>query len=116
MIVDTLKYSSDQALINIYGFVIMPNHLHLIWEQNKKYGKETAQGSFLKFTAQGFLKKLKANEDSKKYEVDSANKKHEIWQRDSLSIKIFTREVAREKLNYLHFNPVSKKWMLSKDD
>jgi putative transposase len=94
----------------------MPNHIHLIWRQNNLNGKETAQGSFLKYTAHQFLKRLKIEGASKKYEVNAANKKHEIWQRDSLSIEIYSREVAEQKLDYLHFNPVSGKWKLSKDD
>ena len=78
--------------------------------------RETPQGSFLKYSAHEFLKKLKQNGASKIYEVNAANKKHEIWQRDSLSIEIYSREVARQKLNYIHFNPVSGKWKLAKDD
>ena len=50
------------------------------------------------------------------YEVNAANKKHEIWQRDSLSIEIYSRAVAMQKLQYIHFNRVSKKWQLAKDD
>lgn len=48
-------------------------------------GKETVQGSFLKYTAHELLKKLKAAGASAHYEVNAANKKHEIWQRDSSS-------------------------------
>jgi hypothetical protein len=59
--------------------------------------KETAQGSFLKYTAHEFLKNLKETGDSARYEVNAANKKHEIWQRDSLSVEIYTREVAKKK-------------------
>jgi hypothetical protein len=33
-----------------------------------------------------------------------------------LSIEIYSREVARQKLDYIHFNPVSGKWKLAKDD
>jgi len=29
-IIDSLKYLSDKELITVYGFVIMPNHIHLI--------------------------------------------------------------------------------------
>ena len=50
------------------------------------------------------------------YEVNAANKKHELWQRDSLSVEIYSKAVAVQKLNYIHFNPVSGKWKLSKDD
>ena len=63
-----------------------------------------------------FLQHLKANGNSKYYEVNEANKKHEIWQRDSLAIEIYSREVAKQKIDYIHFNPVTGKWQLAKDD
>ena len=116
IIIDSLKYLSDKKLITVFGFVIMPNHIHLIWQQNNLNGKETPKGSLLKHTAHLFLKELKANGNSKYYEVNEANKKHEIWQRDSLGVEIYSREVARQKLDYMHFNPVTGKWKLSKDD
>jgi putative transposase len=113
IIVDTLKYLSDNELISVYTFAPqacgVPNHIHLIWEQNKMNGKETAKGSLLKHTAHSFLKELKINGNLNLYEVNVANKKHEIWQRDSLGIEIYTREVAKQKLDYIHFNPVSGK-------
>jgi putative transposase len=120
IIVDTLKYLSDKELITVYAFASqacgVPNHIHLVWEQNKMNGKETAKGSLLKHTAHLFLKQLKENGTSKYYEVNEANKKHEIWQRDSIGIEIYSREVARQKIDYIHFNPISGKWLLAKDD
>ena len=44
-------------------------------------------------------------------------KKHEIWQRDSLrSVEVYSRQVAVQKLAYIHFNRVRKKWSLAKDN
>ena len=116
LIIDYLRKLSDANLITIYAFVIMPNHVHFIWRQNNLNGKETPQGSFLKYTGHEFLKKLQLAGKSKMYEVNAANKKHEIWQRDSLSVEIYSREVAVQKLEYIQFNPVSGVWKLSKDD
>ena len=116
IIIDTLKYLSDKRLITVYAFVIMPNHIHLIWQQNELNGKETAKGSLLKYTAYTFLKQLKETNTTKQYEVYETNKKHEIWQRDSLGIEIYSRAVAKQKIDYIHFNPVSGKWLLAKDD
>ena len=116
IIINYLKELHEKQLLKIYGFIIMPIHIHIIWKQLQKNGKETPQGSFLKYTAHEFLKKLKLKGTSKMYEVTAANKKHEIWQRDSLSVKIYSRQVALQKLNYIHYNPVSNKWQLSKDD
>ncbi len=116
LITDYLRQLTQKQLITVYAFVIMPNHIHLIWQQNKLNGKETPQASFLKYTAHEFLKMLKANGQSHLYEIIAANKKHEIWQRDPVSIEIYSRQVAIQKLQYIHFNPVTGKWKLAKDD
>ena len=97
IVVDSLKYLSDKGLITVYAFVIMPNHIYLIWQQNDFNGKVTPKGSLLKYSAHLLLRQLKVNGNSKYYEVNEANKKHEIWQRDSLDIEIYMREVAKQK-------------------
>ena len=61
LIINCLKKLCDDGLLTVYGFVLMPNHVHIIWQQNKLNGKETPQGSFLKHTAHEFLKKLKVS-------------------------------------------------------
>ncbi len=81
LIIDFLRELSDKGLITVYAFVIMPNHIHLIWQQNELNGKETPKGSLLKYTSHCFLQQLKARGESSMYEVNAANKKHEIWQR-----------------------------------
>ena len=53
----------------------MPNHVHFLWQQLHKNGKETPQGNFPKYTAHEFLKTLKQNDTSKLYEVNAKNKK-----------------------------------------
>ncbi len=116
VIINSLKKLSDDNLISVYAFVVMPNHIHLLWSQDGMNGKETPKGSLLKYTAHIFLKYLKASGKGELYRVNAMNKKHEIWQRDSLGIEIYNRTIAQQKLNYIHFNPVSGKWQLSKTD
>ena len=115
LIVRYLKELSDREFIKVYSFVIMPTHVHFIWQQLQKNGKETRQGSFLKYTAHEFLKKLKEDGASRPYEVNAANKKHQIWQRGSLSIEIGNIAFAKQKIEYIHFNPISGKWGLAKN-
>ena len=87
VITDSLRFLSEAGKIDVYGFVIMPNHVHLIWKINEMNGKESSHGSFLKYTAHMFKKYLKTNEPSflNKFAVDAENKKYEFWQRDSLA-------------------------------
>jgi putative transposase len=51
IIIDSLQNLVARNLITVYGYVIMPNHLHLIWEMNEKNGKELPSASFLKWIA-----------------------------------------------------------------
>jgi REP element-mobilizing transposase RayT len=92
----------------------MPNHIHLLWEQLKMNGKEFPKNSFEKFTAHRFSKKLEAEnpEELKKFRVEASDRKYNFWQRDPLAIRIFSREMAAQKLNYMHFNPLQEQWQL----
>ena len=49
------------------------------------------------------------------YSVDAANKEYEFWQRDFLAVHLYTKEVAYQKLDYLHNNPVAGRWQLVND-
>ena len=60
VVISSLEYLSNAEKIEVYAFVIMPNHVHLIWKTNELNGKETAQGSFLKYTAHEFRKMLRS--------------------------------------------------------
>jgi len=117
VIIDSLEYLSSRGKIDVFAFVIMPNHIHLIWRINETNGKETTQGSFLKVTAHQF-KKMLINEGGnviEDYAVEAHNKKYEFWQRDSLAIPLYTKKVAYQKMDYLHYNPVADQWQLAKD-
>jgi putative transposase len=117
VIIDSLQYLTDEGKIDVFAFIIMPNHIHFIWRVNEPNGKESPQGSFLKYTAHTFKKMLQKEGVGAlaSYKVEEKNKKYEFWQRDSLAIPLFTRKVALQKLNYLHNNPLSERWNLVKD-
>ena len=116
VIIDSLQYLSDTGKVDVFAFIIMPNHIHLIWRTNEPNGKESPQGSFLKHTAHEFKKMLQreGHDQLNKYKVKAANKDYEFWQRDSLAIPLFTRKVAFQKLKYIHNNPLAEHWQLVK--
>lgn len=60
IIIGSLKYLVEQQTLTMYGFVIMPNHIHLIWEMLDENGKEMPHASFMKFTSHEFKRKLKS--------------------------------------------------------
>jgi putative transposase len=50
----------------------------------------------------------------KKYEVRASDRKYNIWLRDPLAVRTLSKEMAEEKLNYLHCNPLQTHWNLCK--
>ena len=61
IIIDSLKYLSENQKIHLHAFVIMDSHLHLLWHIISPYQREDVQRDFLKYTAQMILKDLRTN-------------------------------------------------------
>ena len=114
IVINSLQWLVQNKLMRIYGYVIMPNHIHLLWEQLKMNGKELPKSSFEKYTAKSLVNKMKAENDValKNYLVVATDRQHNIWLRDPLSIKIFSLEMCVQKLDYMHLNPLQPHWLL----
>ncbi|MGM9475511.1 transposase [Pedobacter sp. GSP4] len=112
IILNSFEYLTSLNKLEIFGFVIMPNHIHVVLRTKELNGKETVQGSFLKYTAHEFKKLLTTN-DLLNYRISLANKNYEFWQRDPLAIHLYSPEVAYQKLDYLHNNPCTTHWQLA---
>jgi putative transposase len=115
IVIDSLQFLVNNNKIKLYGYVIMPNHIHLLIEVlNPQSKNENFQHSFLSYTAHQFKKYLKTNNNNelKKYEVNDSDRTNQFWERNPLSIEIYSREVAEQKLRYFHNNPLSRKMEL----
>ena len=115
IILGSLQHLVDQQAVKVYAFVIMPNHIHLLWQPVSNEKVKNVQLSFMKFTAQKILFQL---QDSKHpqiddFLVDKKDRKYQIWQRNPLAVELYSRKVIEQKLDYIHNNPVQGKWMLT---
>ncbi len=59
---------------------------------------------------------MQMNDDSmlERLVVNAKDRKFQLWERNSLSIDLFTQKVLEQKLNYIHSNPLQYKWRLAK--
>jgi len=108
ILISSLKFLIHNNRIVLYGFVIMDNHIHLIWQISDAYKPHEVQQSFMKFTSQMMLKELRNNHKKALalFEVNAKDRKHQIWERNALSVSLFNRNVFLQKLEYIHNNPV----------
>jgi putative transposase len=116
LIIDTWKSLVDKNLLSIYGFVIMPNHLHVLWEHKSLNGKEMPHASFNKATAHEIRKDLLKHHPKvlDYFKVSDRDRSYRIWQRDPLAVLMDSKWKFEQKLEYIHNNPLTEKWNLAK--
>lgn len=110
---------------SVLGYVIMPNHVHALIGYGK-YEKSlnTILGNGKRFMAYDIVNSLKQRKNDALLKtlasgVPPAEKRrgklHEVF-RDTFDEKLCrTYEFVQQKLDYIHSNPVSKKWSLVPD-
>ncbi len=115
IIIEAINRRVEIQQVTVYGFVIMPNHLHLIWQLHDGINKAEFQRDLLKFTARSILKFMRMNDDPMlaQLKVRAADRSFQIWERNSLSIDLFSEKVFLQKLDYIHNNPLQPKWALA---
>jgi REP element-mobilizing transposase RayT len=113
-LVDALRFRVAKKEVTIYGFVIMPNHIHIIWQIHDGLERKDFQRDFLKFTAKHILNWCSENDILlyNQLEVKARDRNYQVWERNSLSIDIYSELVLFQKLNYLHNNPLQPHWNL----
>ena len=116
-ILRSLELLVGRKKIKVYGFVIMPNYIHLIWRNLEMNGKEFPDESFKKFTSHVFKKELKNNDPVllESFLVNKADRQYQFWIRNALPVEILSREMLEQKLSYLHMNPLQKHWDFASD-
>ena len=108
VVIKSLRFLVFQKRINLYAFVIMSNHIHLIWQPILVYTPDKIQHSLMSFTAHEFKKDLQQNhpEVLSEFKVNVPDREYQFWERNALGIDLFDEEVFIQKLEYVHSNPL----------
>ncbi len=114
IVVDSMQWHCDQQRALIHGFVIMPNHIHIVWTSTLKAEHWQNGTSLLKNTGHEFKKYLKQNNPNQllQFQSTQADRAYHFWERRPRSIEILNRDIAWQKLSYMHRNPIQDKWKL----
>jgi REP element-mobilizing transposase RayT len=115
LVLEEWRKLADKDLVTIYGFVIMPNHLHIVWELKKKNGKEMPHASFNKAVGHELVKDLKVSHPQllPYFKVEEKEREYRIWQANPLAILMDTKAKCSQKLDYMHTNPLQEQWNLA---
>jgi len=116
IVIEALKFRIAQGQVKVGAYVIMPNHMHIIWRIQNDFKLEDVQRDFLKFTAKKIIERIKQVHGQKKLEeiyVSAKDRVFQVWKRDSLSIDLFSERFVQQKIGYVHANPCQPHWNLA---
>ena len=98
IILNSLEFLVLKNKLIVYGFVIMPNHIHIIWQNLELNGKEMPYESFMKYTSHEFQTQLRLSDSDlfKHFLVKKSDRNTQFWQRGALPIEILSREMLEQ--------------------
>jgi putative transposase len=112
-ILDSLNFYRHQHKCKIFGYVIMPDHLHLlIYPTGESSTVSDFTRDFKRFTSGRISRQaeLENKSDWMKTFLESGEQSQrgekQVWQESFWEQMIYTEKFMRQKLNYIHMNPV----------
>lgn len=116
VIIESLDYCRKNKGMEIYGYCIMPSHVHLIFRSAEADPSGLIR-DFKGFTSRKMLKTIEENAQESRKEwmlwmFEKAGKKNsnvknrQFWQQNNKPIELWSLKVFEQKLNYIHNNPV----------
>jgi len=110
---------------SVIGYVIMPNHLHVLLHLPLQLKSvNTITGNAKRFMAYAIIKSLEQDgqetllqelQDGVKQRERKKGQRHRVFEESFDAKECFSLAFIEQKLTYMHYNPVSGKWMLADD-
>lgn len=109
----------------IFGYVIMTNHIHLIARARNQNLSEVVR-DFKKFTSAKLVEAIKREEESRREwmlsrfqnaaATNARSKNYQLWTHENHAMELRSPEFVRQKINYIHENPVRAGWVEKQED
>ena len=115
--IESLNFCIKEKGLFVHAWVLMSNHLHAVVSAKEGYVLSDIVRDFKKFTAGKILTELeKSTFESRKSwliwlfksagKQNSRNETYQFWQQQNHPIELNNPEITRERMNYLHQNPI----------
>lgn len=116
IIIDSLAYCQKSKGLNLHGWCLMTNHLHLLVSSREDFLLSDFVRDFKKFTNKKIIATVTEEPESRrdwmmyrfKYHAkyNSRIEDYKVWQDGYHAIECYNSEVFNQKLDYIHYNPV----------
>jgi REP element-mobilizing transposase RayT len=112
----SLQYCRSEKDMEVYAYCFMPSHVHFIFRDSNENPTALLR-DFKKHTSKQVLKAIEDNRQESRREwllwmFERAGKKksnvskYQFWQHHNKPIELWSTSVIKQKLDYIHNNPV----------
>ena len=122
ILIENLDFCRKNKGLEIFAWVLMTNHLHLIVRAKDGFMLENIMRDYKKITSKAVIKAITENPQESRKEwllkgfkinnkhsennLEQEKEYYRFWQDGNHPIELHTNEVIEEKINYIHKNPV----------
>ena len=117
IIIDAFNFHIKNRGLDVYGYVIMSNHVHAMLHQPDGNLFDTIR-DFRKYTARKIIEAVKQEPESRReWMLENFRKaaaahpksgEFKFWQDGYHPVELYSAEFTKQKLNYIHNNPVEE--------
>jgi REP element-mobilizing transposase RayT len=115
IVIDSLIYCQKHKELEIYAYVLMSNHIHILMRSNISKLSDTIR-EFKSFTARQILQEMESESESRRkwmlniFEFSAKqhkrNENHQLWTHENHAELIYSNHFLKQKIHYIHDNPV----------
>jgi REP element-mobilizing transposase RayT len=115
IILDSLTYCQKEKGLNIFAYVIMSNHIHMLVQSDKGDLSGTIR-DFKKYTSKRIIEQIQHGTESRrewisrlfKHAAKRQNKEgeYQVWTHENHAEEVYSNTFIESKVNYIHNNPV----------
>ena len=120
IVLENLNFYLDKFKAQLHGYVIMPNHFHLLLTLGSIGNISQMIGPIKEYSAKQIVLLAEKNNcrdlltvfqnSAKKYRPEQ---KYQVWQMRFDEFTVNNDKTFETKLNYIHNNPCNKGWQLA---
>ncbi len=114
IIIENFAFCQQHKGLEIFGWVIMSNHIHLI-ARCEKEGLSNVLRDFKSYTSKKILEEIEASTESRKEWMlkifknaafkNERNSEYQFWTQENHAVQLYSNSFMEQKLDYIHQNP-----------
>lgn len=123
IILGSLSYCRLHKGLKLHAYVLMPDHLHLIVSCTEGHSLPDIMRDFKRYTSRKCTSLLRKKRNEvvlntfRKAAVAKRDKQiYKVWQNGYHPIGLYTEPFLKQKLDYLHENPVRKAYVSTPEE